>query len=443
MKRRVVYNAVQRSRKIVTILSLIVVLAVLLPAGCTHGDKKAETAAPPKPVAVTPVQCSLLENVISFTGTVEPVEKAEIFSKIPGKVETVYCREGDTVKAGETLIQLEDADLKAAVSQAQAALRMAEARLSQAHSGMTLQNTQSETGIQQAKNAVAQAEVKHRLDVLNLDRMKTLYKNGVIPRQSLDVGQTEEEVSSKALDSARENLKLAKASTAQNSIRKDDMKVARAGIAQAEAALLVAQTQLGYTRITSPVSGVVAFRGVEPGELVAATSMLRAAPLLRVVNNRSVYIEVMVPEKDVHLFGEGRNVRVTVDAAGAMQCQGRVTAILPAADPQNRSFKVKISVDNTGGHLKSGMFARLQGVSYRNPRALLVPREAVLEREGKKVVFVVDGNRVVMREVKTGRNNEKNCEITAGVKSGEQIVTAGQTLLNDGDAVRVEGGAGQ
>lgn len=184
MKRRVVYNAVQRSRKIVTILSLIVVLAVLLPAGCTHGDKKAETAAPPKPVAVTPVQCSLLENVISFTGTVEPVEKAEIFSKIPGKVETVYCREGDTVKAGETLIQLEDADLKAAVSQAQAALRMAEARLSQAHSGMTLQNTQSETGIQQAKNAVAQAEVKHRLDVLNLDRMKTLYKNGVIPRQS-------------------------------------------------------------------------------------------------------------------------------------------------------------------------------------------------------------------------------------------------------------------
>ncbi|MGV8121493.1 MAG: hypothetical protein AB2L14_17165 [Candidatus Xenobiia bacterium LiM19] len=84
-----------------------------------------------------------------------------------------------------------------------------------------------------------------------------------------------------------------------------------------------------------------------------------------------------------------------------------MTAIQPAADLQTRSFKVKISVDNTGAHLKSGMFARLQGLSCRNPRALLVSREAVLEREGKKVVFVVNGNRAVIREVKTGRNNEK------------------------------------
>ena len=423
---------------ILTVITILVSFSVL--SGCASRGTAGLQGEQAKPVRVTPMQIGLMEKVLSFTGTVEPVEKAEIFSKIPGKVEAVYCREGDRVAAGQVLVQIEDEDLKAAVVQAEAALEMAQARVSQARAGEGLQNIKTRTDIVQAQNAVNQAEAQYKMAKTDLSRMTNLFNEGAIPRQQLDVAEMNEEVSRKALDSARETLRLAKASVAQDRIRKEDLHVAHAGVSQAEAMLLTARTQLGYARIISPIAGVVTFRGVEPGEMICASTMMRAAPLLKVVDNSEVTIEASVPEKDISLFAEGRPVRILIDALKPGKFSGKVTTLVPAADRQSRSFRVKVSPLSCGEILKSGMFARIQVVSYRNPRALLITREALLDRDGKKVLFVVDKNVAHMKEVKPGTCDEKNYEIVSGVGNGDLVVTAGQTILNDGDMVNVEGG---
>lgn len=428
--------------QLITLAVLVSALMVLIMAGCASQAKESETFEQVKPVKVTPVKSDLMEKVLSFTGTIEPVEKAEIFSKIPGKVEEVFCQEGDSVEAGQVLIQIEDDDLMAAVAQAEAALEMARARVSQAKAGEGLQSIKTRTDIQQAQNALNQAEAHHKLAKTDLSRMTSLFSDGAIPHQQLDVAEMNEEVSRKTLDSARETLRLAKASVAQDRIREEDLHVATAGVAQAEAMLLTARTQLGYARIVSPITGVVTYRAVEPGELISSSTMMRAAPLLKVVDNTEVNAEAQVPEKDISHFKEGGSVRVLIDAIKPGKLTGRIHTIVPAADRQSRSFKIKVSLPNQNGSLKSGMFARIQVVSYSNPHALLIIREALQDRDGKKVLFIVRQNVAVMKEVKPGTNDETNYEILSGVKAGDPVVTAGQTILNDGDRVRVEGGHG-
>jgi HlyD family secretion protein len=425
---------------IISLTALISMLTILVFSGCASQGTESQTFEQVKPVKVTPVKADLMEKVLSVTGTIEPVEKAEIFSKIPGKVEGVFCQEGDRVEAGQVLIQIEDDDLIAAVAQTEAALEMARARVSQARAGEGLQSIKTRTDILQAQNALNQAEAHQKLAKTDLSRMRSLFNDGAIPRQQLDVAEMNEEVSRKTLDSARETLRLARASVAQDRIREEELHVAQAGVSQAEAMLLTARTQLSYARIASPITGVVTNRGVEPGELISSSSMMRAAPLLKVVDNSEVNAEVQVPEKDISHFKKGGNVRVLIDAIKPGNLTGRIHTVVPAADRQSRSFKIKVSLPNHNGLLKSGMFARVQVVSYQNFHALVTPRESVMEREGKQVLFVVNEDKALMKEVKLGTNDDKNYEILSGVKMGDPVVTAGQTILNDGDKVRVEGG---
>ncbi len=168
--------------------------------------------------------------------------------------------------------------------------------------------------------------------------------------------------------------------------------------------------------------------------------MIRTAPLLKIVDNSEVCIDAKIPQKDLSYFGIGRKVRVLVDSARGSDYRGRVMALIPVADQQDRSFKVKVSLCNPGGKLKSGMFARIEASGYRNSHALLVPRESLQERDGRKVLFVVEGEHAKLREIKAGVNDEVNMEILSGLKTGDVVVTEGQTILNDGDKVRVEEG---
>ncbi|MDQ7823691.1 MAG: efflux RND transporter periplasmic adaptor subunit [Candidatus Eremiobacteraeota bacterium] len=431
-----------RSGREVLFPALLIPFLIFSLAGCP-GREKAEQPAPPvKPVKVIAVREGILEKVLSFTGTIEPVEKAEIYSKIPGKVEQVSCREGDRVEAGEILIRLEDADLRATVAQAEAGLRMAQARLSQARAGISLQATKTRTDINNANHALNQAEANYDLAKTDLGRTNDLYNDSAIAHQQLDVAENREKVSRKALESARENVKLAEASVARDRIHEEDVRVALAGVSQAEAALRIARTQLSYARITSPITGIVTSRGVEPGELVTGSTMSRMAPLLKIIDNREVLVDTKIPQKDISIFQTGRMVGVAVDGIKGREYRGKVTAILPAADQLDRSFRIKISIPNPGTMLKSGMFARVHVTTYRKAHALLVPRESLQERGQKKVLFIVSQDKAEMREVKPGANDEARLEILSGLREGEKVVTAGQTILNDGDMVRVEKGEG-
>ena len=162
---------------------------------------------------------------------------------------------------------------------------------------------------------------------------------------------------------------------------------------------------------------------------------------MEIVDNRSIDAEFQAAEKDLSYLKEGRAVNVQVDALKDGNFKGVITRVIPAVDNQSRSFKVKVAMPNQGEQLKSGMFAQISLITYENPQALLVPREAVLKRDGKTVVFVMNNGRAEMKEVKTGVYDNKNYEIVSGLAAGEILIIEGQHVLNDGDAVRVEKGA--
>ena len=423
-------------KKIAALIAII--LALSLFSACNQAKKNGNDAA--KPVEVGKVASGLMESSISYTGSIRAVHEAKVFSKVAGKVEQIYFEEGDAVTKGDLLIKLEDRDLIAQVNQAKASLEMAEAHLNQARAGRDLQSVTTATQIQQANNLAIQAQAGWELAEKDMQRMKNLFTKGAISRQTLDQAEMQEKVARKQLDSAREGLTLAQAQVAQNNIRKEDIEVAKAGVNQALAALQLAETQLSYTEIRSPLDGVVISKTVKVGELVPASVMGGGAPLIEIVDNRNIQVEFQAAEKDVSYLKAGREVKVLVDALKNGNFNGVIEKVIPAIDNQTRSFKVKVAVLNPEGLLKSGMFVQISLITYKNPDAVLVPRESILKRSGKTVVFVVENNRAKMKEVKTGVYDDKNYEIISGLSQGESLVLEGQHVLNEGDEVRIEKG---
>jgi len=407
---------------------LIIILVILAVVGYRYyikkAEKKAELAtevATGIPVELAKVRLGDITKVVSASGTIKAEREVNVITKIPGKVSRVYCKEGDYVRRGEVVIGLEDDEIKAQVNQAQAALAVAKTRDQLAQRGARPQERQ------QVDNALAQAKAGLDLAKSNYERMKVLHEHGSISTQMWEGVEMQYKLAKASYDSARQQQSIV-----DEGARVEDKEAAKAGVAQARAALAYAQTMLKNTVIRAPISGIVFMRNVDPGEMAAP-----GMPLLILVDNSSLYLEVEVGEKEVEQVKRGNKVNIWVDAIPNKEFTGYVKEIVLAINPFSRTFKVKISISDKERLLKSGMFARCQIEIRRHENIVLVPRESIQERRGKEVVFTLSNNRAVLREVEPGINDEKNYEIKEGIKEGEKIVVVGQTNLDDGVLVKV------
>ena len=194
--------------------------------------------------------------------------------------------------------------------------------------------------------------------------------------------------------------------------------MARAGLAQASAALAQARTSLGYTRIRAPFAGVVTERRADPGTLASP-----GMPILTLEDTRNYRLEVAVDESDVRLVHLGQSASVNIDALGKAEIAGRVVQVVPAADPGSRSFLVKIELPKDA-HLRSGLFGRAQ-FARGERSALLIPRLAVVERGQLQGVYVLDSEQIAgLHYVTLGRTSGQQLEVLSGLEGGEEIVAA-------------------
>lgn len=253
----------------------------------------------------------------------------------------------------------------------------------------------------QAKANASSAQANMANAARNYDRMRSLALQGAIAQQELDAAQTQYD--------------MAVAQTAQNS-----------GNVQ------LLEAQLANTRITAPFSGYIARKTLSRGEMVSS-----GAVLLAIVDLSKVKIAVFVSEQDIGKLKIGQSASFTVDAYPEQNFTGAVSEISPAADPQNRTFKVKIEAENQENRLKSGMFARVRIVHDHKSDALTVDKSAVVDKNGKPVVFVVNNGRIEQRDVVTGLENEQSSEILQGLQEGETIATFGHDTLKNGDIVSI------
>jgi multidrug resistance efflux pump len=365
-------------------------------------------------VGIASANQGLVEEKILRTGDIVPETQVTIFSKVQGWVEKINVREGSRVKAGQVLVTLDTREAEASVAQAKANLDAATARLKQV-------KATSEEAVQ---SQIQQTKANIELAESDLLRAQGLYKEELIATQQMDAVRMKYSVAKAAYD------------LALNSIRQktweNDIALADAQVRQAKANLDLIQAQLANLIIISPMNGGVTKRFVDPGTMVKDTTAI-----LNLMDLSEVKMVVNVIEREFVRLQIGQPVKVTVTAFPDRTFQGRVSVINPALDMQSRTAEIQISIPNPGYVLNPGMFGEAEILLRSNPKATLVPIQALVKTGEKDIVYVINNNKAVARAIRKGLIKDTFVEIIQGVDAGEKVVIAGQDSLKDGSMVRL------
>jgi len=252
-----------------------------------------------------------------------------------------------------------------------------------------------------------------------VDAAREQYRLAQSPYTEQDLAQAED-----AVKVAEQQLKLA-----QSPFTSHDLDATRAQVAQAKAAFELARYQADQAKIIAPISGVVAERFLAQGALAAPTT-----PILALVTDE-VEVSFSVDERQIGLLSAGMPVALTAAAFPGESFDGVITSLSPTVDPRTRTFTLKVAPG--GDKLKPGMFAQLKVTAQQRQGVTLVPKEAIVHRNGKPVLFTLVDDRAKLVDVATGLTDEKRVEIVRGVAPGEQVIVSGNAELFDNDPVSV------
>ncbi len=334
-------------------------------------------------VSVVTAQLGVVEESLEMSGSLAPQVRVGIRPKLPGTLDRLLVTIGDVVAAGQTIGTLDRRELDAGVDAATAAVNVARAALQAAAANLS--------------NAVLEHE-----------RAQNLFEKGALPRQRLDAADT-------ALTAATAQRDLAKAS-----------------LAQAEAALRRARDTQADATLTSPITGVVVERNVDPGVLVSPAEK----PVVVVADTRVLKLAGGVSELEAGRLRAGMPASVSVAARPTEHVAGRIAAIAPEVDARNRHFSVEIRLDNRDGSLIAGMYATARVVTRRVDRAVYVPKDAVTTRGGSRVVFRVDRETLNPVTVQEGLVAEDRVQVASGLNAGDVIIADARRDLGPGVRVR-------
>jgi RND family efflux transporter MFP subunit len=419
---------------------LLAGIAVSLAAlsGCTRfGGAKGpvEETTPGVPVETAPAILGTMAETVTVTGTIRASREASIGAQMSAQVLDVKVREGDHVAAGQVLISLDPTQAQAQARQARAGVEAERARLQAAQRRLEV----LELGARSEERAIArsrleQAESALRTAKADLDRLQGLFEKGAVSKQQLDDAQVYYDTARTNRDSAKQSLELTEKGARPEEVEaaRKDAEAAAAGLDQAKGMLAEAQERLGYATIRSPLAGIVVSRSVEPGEIVS----MGGDPLLRVADPSSVYYEAQIPERVALRVKPGQRVDVIVQGDGDRKVKARVERVVQVADPSRRDFLMRISIVEGAELMKPGMFARGAVVVQETSGAVVVPKDALVERDGKLLAFVVEGGKVVQRELQVGITDAEQAQVLSGLKPGDSVVVVGAQGLRDGDLVQ-------
>ena len=192
--------------------------------------------------------------------------------------------------------------------------------------------------------------------------------------------------------------------------------------------------QLEYTKVKSPISGVVTERGVDQGDHVSS-----GVVLFRIVDTETLFARVHVPEVEYGRLAKDQEVMLELEALGDVGFEGRVERINPIVDPQSGTIEVRVEVSDPDRRLLPGMFATVKIVTEKRVGALTVPKQSLLLESGGSELFIVDEGRAKLVRVEKGIEGGERVEIVSGLAPGAEVVVAGQESLREGVEVRIVG----
>ncbi len=327
-----------------------------------------------------------IEESLELVGSLEAGRDVEIRSRVSGQIQSLVVDVGDTIVIGQELLRIDASEQRELVRQSEAAKRVSIA----------------EQRAQELR--VSAAELEHK-------RQDDLRRQGVGTAQQLEA--------------ARSKLEIAKA----------ELRLSMSKVDQAESALEGSRLAVAERRVESPLSGHVAARMVQVGDLAKSD-----LGLLRIVDLSTVRTTLHVGERDYRSLRTGQAAEVCVDGFPEEVFVGHVERMAPVLDPRTRTAVVYVAVDNSRGLLKPGMYARVRVVLERHVRANVVPLSAVVDSRGGKTMFVVsrDGRSVRQVDVQLGWTESGTMvEVLDGLSPDDRVVTLGSHLVQDGQRVEV------
>lgn len=388
-------------------LAVVAALGAILYFSIRGGGDRGEK------VYVEPAQPRRIEAVVTAPGEVDPRVKVNISSHVVGKIDKLYFKEGDTVRKGQKLVEVEKQVFIAQRDRMRA--EIANRRIE----------------VTRAKSALATAQLAY-------NRATRMREQGIQAQELFDRAALDYENAKAAYGSAEE------------------------GVRQGAASLTEAENELTRTTIVSPIDGKVVQLNAHEGEVVVTGTMNNPGSIIAVIADLSeILVEAQVGETEVVAIRAGEPAKIKVDAVADKEYAGRVTeigssaAVRANAGSGVRYFLVKVAIDNPDERLRPGMTSQVSIITSTAGDSLAVPIQSVVERvpgatkddeeEGdaaskRKYVFVVRDGKVHQTEVTTGISNAIHVTIRSGLKAGDPIVTGPfRTIktLHDGDPAKI------
>ncbi len=370
------------------VIVVLVIMSLLIGvSGCNKEKKSEETQDNIINVETAEVKEMDIIKCTSYSGKVKGSHEEAVMPNLARRVTAVYVTEGQAVQQGQVIVSLDRSKLDTAVQQAEAALASAQA-------------------------ALAANEVQRQTALSNYNRVKELHDALAISDQELERAKAQYDALSTG--------------------------AAEAGVAQAQAALNLAQQNLADCEVTSPMNGIVGRVDVAVGDTTGLQS-----PVAVINNTSDLEIEVKVSEADISTIKAGTTVKVRITAIGEEPFTGTVKSVASVADPVTRTYPVKVALpNNSESQVKSGMFAEVMLETQRRAGVIGIPMAAVLPKNGESTVYVVNTeDHAQAVTVQTGLNDGKYIEIIKGLQLGQKVITKGNTLIDETSVLNfIDGG---
>jgi RND family efflux transporter MFP subunit len=398
------------------VLAVVLVLIILAAAAfflffhkkpgtpAAKAGEEAAKAAPQAEEAALPVKVTIANRgdlVMRLKSPGEAVTEKIIALKteVSGTIKNLGIKEGKHVRAGEILVEIDDQEYRLKLDRAEASrLKYLSELLMEKQFAVPQKELDSS-----ARESLKKAEEA-------FTNSGTLFGKGMISREEFEKAKKDYEL-----------LLI------ESGMKKEEVMASAKGLTQAEIDVKMAQMELDKTQIRAPFAGIITDIKVSPQENVAI-----GRELFTLVDISEIKVQAKVLESEVGKMRVGHEASLRFSAYPGKTFKGRVEAISPIINPEDKTCTVHILVENPQEEIKPGMHAEVEIAADIFKDRLLVPQEAVLVRGGRKLVFVVEDGLAKWRYIEVGLENEDYAEILDGVKEGEQVIIEGHfTLAHD------------
>jgi len=392
----------------------VVTLALAGGSGCARKQEPATTAAPiVQGVKIETISMQSVDESYEVVGTVRAQYSSIVSSKVMGNIVAMKVREGDTVRTGQVLLEIDGREARIQTQKSGAGLVETKAALDEV-----------DRNIKAAEYSQSAAEANRRLATSTFRRYQQLLERQSISPQEFDEVRARHEMADAEAETAGRMRQSLEAKRRQVLARIDQAKADVAG----------SQVYSSFSRITAPINGIVVSRQADVGYMAAP-----GAPLLTIESGSDYRLEAAVQESQINKIHLRDQVRVQIDALGPSELAGIVVEIVPTSDPASRTYLVKISIPTQTGNeqvIHSGLYGKARFITGQT-KAITIPQKAVVENGQLTSVYVVEQLGIArMRLVRTGKTYGDRVEVLSGLKEGEQVVVDGMAAVNDGSRVR-------